>query len=246
MIFLPGNMKYKNIQGGGGMKEFFQGMRDSVPIMLGVVPFGITCGVMGLTAGLTPVETVLMSMLVFAGAAQFICITMLGAGLSGWGIIVFTTLLINLRHLLMGASLAPYLLKLSLARQLLLTFALTDESYAVTMNRTATAGYNANYQMGSSWGFYFVWLASTLIGVLAGSYIPDPLAWGLDFAMPATFLAMLMPRLTNPVSMAVCLVAAATAVVGAAYLPGKWYIIAACVTASITGGLLEKGEEHAV
>ncbi|MDF2569844.1 MAG: ygaZ [Sporomusa sp.] len=228
------------------MKEYVQGARDSLPIMLGVVPFGITCGVMGLTAGLTPIETVFMSLLVFAGAAQFIGITMLGAGVTGWGLIVFTTLLINLRHLLMGASLAPHLLKLPLARQLLLAFALTDEAYAVTVNRTAKEGYSADYQMGSSWALYCIWVISTLIGVLVGSYIPDPLAWGLDFAMPATFLAMLMPRLTNHVSIAVCLVAAVTAVVGATYLPGKWYIIAACIAASITGGLMEKEDNHAV
>lgn len=227
------------------MKDYMQGARDSMPIMLGVVPFGITCGVMGLTAGLTPVETVLMSLMVFAGAAQFISITMLGAGITGWGLIVFTTLLINLRHLLMGVSLAPHLLKLPLIRQILLAFAMTDESYAVTVNRTAQTGYSAEYQMGSSWALYFIWAISTIVGVLVGSYIPDPLAWGLDFAMPATFLAMLIPRLTNPVSLAVCLVAAVTAVAGATYLPGKWYIIAACLAASITGGLLEKEDNHA-
>lgn len=227
------------------MKEYIQGVRDSIPIMMGVVPFGITCGIMGLTAGLTPVETVLMSVLVFAGAAQFISISMLGAGITGWGLIVFTTLLINLRHLFMGASLAPHLLKLPLVRQLLLTFALTDESYAITVNRIAKVGYNADYQMGSSWGLYFVWMLSTVLGVLVGSYIPDPLAWGLDFAMPATFLAMLIPRLTDSVSVAVSLVSAVTAVIGAAYLPGKWYIIAACLAACLTGGLLEKEDNHA-
>ncbi|WP_371380704.1 AzlC family ABC transporter permease [Sporomusa aerivorans] len=228
------------------MKEYVQGARDSIPILLGVIPFGITCGVMGLTAGLTPLETVAMSLLVFAGAAQFISITMIGAGITGWGLIVFTTLLINLRHLLMGASLAPHLIKLPLARQLLLTFPLTDEAYAITVNRVTKDGYNDKYQLGCSWALYFTWVISTVAGVMVGSYIPDPLAWGLDFAMPATFLAMLMPRLINPVSVAVCLVAAVTAVAGAAFLPGKWYIIAACLTASVTGGLLEKGDEDAV
>lgn len=228
------------------MKDYIQGAYDSMPIMLGVAPFGITCGLMGVAVGLTPAESVLMSLLVFAGAAQFIGLTMLGAGITGWGLIVFTTLLINLRHLLMGASLAPYLLKQSFTRQLLLTFALTDESYAVTMSRIAKAGYNTNYHMGSSWAFYSIWGLSTVIGVLVGSYIPDPLSWGLDFAMPATFLAMLMPRLKNHVSVAVCLVAAVTAVLGAVYFPGKWYIIAACLAAGITGGLLEKEDKHAI
>ena len=79
-------------------QELWQGIADSLPVVLGVTPFGITCGVMGLTAGLTGLETLLMSMLVFAGASQFVSITMLGAGVASGSVIVLTTLLINLRH----------------------------------------------------------------------------------------------------------------------------------------------------
>ena len=97
--------------------DFWTAMRESVPITLGVIPFGITCGIMGITARMSPAEIILMSVLVFAGASQFIGITMISAGVSGWGIIVFTTLLVNLRHLLMGMSLAPYMLRLPLPFQ---------------------------------------------------------------------------------------------------------------------------------
>jgi len=91
----------------GNTAMFWLAVRESMPIMCGIIPFGITCGVMGLTAGLNSLETVFMSVLVFAGASQFIAIDMLAAGITGFGVIVFTTLLVNLRHLLMGASLAP-------------------------------------------------------------------------------------------------------------------------------------------
>lgn len=227
------------------MAEFWQGVKNAGPILVGVIPFGITCGVMGLTAGLTPLETVMMSLLVFAGASQFIGITMLGAGITGWGIIVFTTLLVNLRHMLMGASLAPYMVRQPFSLQALLAFLLTDEAYAITISRIDQAGYNPSYQLGASFSLYVSWFLSTAAGVLVGSYIDDPLAWGLDFAMPVTFLVLLFPRLTDRTSLVVCLVAGIIAVAGAIYLPGKWYMIAACLVATIVGGIMEGGKEHA-
>lgn len=225
--------------------DFWQAVRDSGPILLGVVPFGITCGVMGLTAGLSAAEVVMMSAAVFAGASQFVSINMLGAGISGLGIIIFTTLLINLRHLLLGASLAPYMIKTPIPMQALLAFWLTDEAYAVTVGRIHKVGYSMYYQLGAAAAIYIVWVLSTMLGVVAGSYIPDPLAWGLDFAMPATFLVLLFPLLTNRVSLIVCIVAGITAVLVAMLLPGKWYIIIACVAATITGGILEGGGKDA-
>ena len=225
--------------------EFWIGVRESIPLVVGVIPFGITCGIMSLTAGLTSGEAILMSMFVFAGAAQFIAITMIGAGIKGWGIIVFTTLLINLRHLLMGASLAPYIIRLPIFLQALLSFGMVDETYAITIDRIHKKGYSANYQLGANMMFYSGWIFSTAVGVLLSGYISDPLAWGLDFAMPAIFLAMLIPRLVSPAAGMVCGVAAIATIIGVVYLPGKWYIIAACLAAAVVGGLMEKGVKHA-
>jgi 4-azaleucine resistance transporter AzlC len=219
--------------------EFWQAVRDTVPILCGAVPFGITYGIMGITAGLTPLEVLLMSLLVFAGSAQFISVTMLGAGITGWGIIVFTTLLVNLRHFLMGASLAPYILRFPISLQAFLAFVLTDEAYAVTASRIDKVGYSVSYQLGTSISMYLAWALATITGVVVGSYIPNPLAWGLDFAIPATFLVLLFPRLVNQTSLIVCGVAGVTAVWGALYLPGKWYMIGACIVATIVGGFLE-------
>ncbi len=228
-----------------GKTEFWIGVRDSIPLIVGVIPFGITCGIMALTAGLTIGETLFMSMFVFAGAAQFIAITMLGAGVSGWGLIVFTTLLINLRHLLMGASLAPYIIRFPIFLQAFLSFGMVDETYAVIMDRIQKKGYNVDYQMGANIAFYSSWVLATAVGVLLSGYISDPLAWGLDFAMPAIFLAMLVPRLISPTALAVCGTAAVVAVLGALYLPGKWYIIIACLAAIIMGGIMEKRSTYA-
>ncbi|MCE5286348.1 MAG: AzlC family ABC transporter permease [Pelosinus sp.] len=220
-------------------RDFWAGAMNSGPILLGVIPFGITCGVMGLTAGLTSLETIMMSIFVFAGASQFVAITMFGAGITGFGLIVFTTLLVNLRHMLMGASLAKYLVKQSLFRQVLLSFLLTDEAYAVTISRIHQGGYSSAYQFGVSISLYITWALSTIAGVLVGSYIPNPLAWGLDFAMPATFLVLLFPRLTDRCSIVVCVVAGLISIAGVLYLPGKWYMIVACIGAVLVGGLME-------
>ncbi|MDR3563589.1 MAG: AzlC family ABC transporter permease [Negativicutes bacterium] len=225
--------------------DYWQGLIDSIPVMMGVIPFGITYGVVGLAVGLTPAETLLMSLLVFAGAAQFVSTSMIGLGVFDFSLIVFTTLLINLRHLLMGASLTPFVAKLPIGRQALLAFGMADETYAITMDRIQKSGYSEYYQFGTNSAGYLTWCLSTATGIFLGKYLPDPLAWGLDFAMPATFLAMLIPRLTNRKSLVVCLVAAVIAVISALYLPGKWYIIIACLGATLVGGLLEGDEPDA-
>jgi len=225
-------------------EEAWVALRECTPVVLGVVPFGITCGIMGLTANMTGLETILMSVFVFAGASQFIGITMLGAGM-GWGIIILTTLLVNLRHLIMGSSLAPYMMRLPFPLQAFLAFFLTDEAYALTISRIHKANYSVLYQLTASTTLYLVWVLSTIAGVVLGSYISDPLTWGLDFAMPATFLVLLIPLLADRKCLIVFGIAAVASVVAALYLPGKWYIIIACVTAILIGGLLEGGSKHA-
>ncbi|MCG8400818.1 MAG: AzlC family ABC transporter permease [Firmicutes bacterium] len=224
---------------GATTQEFWSGIRDSLPVIVGIVPFGLACGILGITVGMTPLETILMSVLVFAGASQLVAITMLGAGTAGWGMVVLTTLLINLRHLLMGASLAPYMTRVPLPLQAVLAFGIVDESYALTMDRIRQKYYHPGYQFGCNLAFYIAWVTSTVAGAYLGKYIADPLTWGLDFAMPAMFLALLMPRLVDRTSATVCALAAAVAVTAALYLPGKWHIIIACLAASIAGGLLE-------
>ncbi|GAB6086902.1 AzlC family ABC transporter permease [Alkaliphilus crotonatoxidans] len=224
------------------LNEFKAGAIDSIPLLIGAVPFGITCGIMGITVGLKPLETIMMSAIVFAGSAQFTAITMLGAGITG-GLIVATTLLLNLRHLLMGFSLAPHMEKLPVPLQSLLAFLMTDEAFAVVSSRIMSHGYNSHYHLGVGLSLYGTWFAATALGVSLGAYIPNPLDWGLDFAMPATFLVLLLPLLSDRNNRIICIVAAITAVITALYLPGKWYIIITCLLSCLVGGLLTKGDE---
>jgi len=225
------------------IQEFFAGIKDSLPIMVGVFPFGLAYGIVAQSIGFTPGETLLMSLLVFAGAAQFISLPMFAAE-AGLAMIAVTVLLINLRHLLMGISLAPYMTKLSLPHKALLAFGMADETYAVTISHTQSLGYSAAYQLGSNTTGYVTWAVSTIGGVFLGSHISDPLSWGLDFAMPATFLALLIPRLTDKNNILVCLVASGVSVIAAVTISGKWYIIIACLTAVAIGGMLGETEDH--
>ncbi|MCR3922360.1 MAG: AzlC family ABC transporter permease [Firmicutes bacterium] len=209
-------------------------------MILGVVPFGLTCGIMGLTVGLTAFETILMSGLVFAGAAQFTAMLLLGSGAVGFGVVVLTTVVVNLRHILMSASLASVIKKLSLPLKSILIFSLTDEAFAITTARMEKSTYSGLYQAVVSLLLYITWILTTAIGVLFTSYIADPLAWGLDFAMPASFIVFLIHRLKNATSAVVALVAGVSSVAGALLLPGKWYIIIACVLACTVGFVIER------
>ena len=226
-------------------KEFRDGVRDTLPLMLGVFPFGLAYGIFGQSVGLSGGETLLMSLTVFAGAAQFISLPMFAAG-SGLVMISLTALLINLRHLLMGASLVPYMERLSWPWKAFLCFGMADETYAVTISRAQTVGYHRDYHFGSNATGYITWAVSTVLGVLLGSHISNPLAWGLDFAMPATFLALLVLWLLDKISLLVGGVAAVVSVAAAVLIPGKWYIILACLAAVAVGAWMEGGEPDEV
>ncbi|MDW7673258.1 MAG: AzlC family ABC transporter permease [Bacillota bacterium] len=217
---------------------YLEAVKDGLPLIIGLLPFGITYGIVASQAGLTAAETLLMSLIVFAGAAQFIGITMIAAGASPM-LIVFTTLLINLRHLLMGVSLIPYLKPYGLKWQSILAFGTVDESYAITMKRFMEKGPSPVYQLMLNSTFYLCWASFSLIGVSIGHLIANPLDWGLDFAMPATFIAIVAPQLKDRIILVVAVVAGIAAVLGMLYLPGKWYIIVAAIVGVIVGGGME-------
>jgi len=221
--------------------EFRQGLRKMLPIVLGVVPFGLAYGVLSVQGGLTVAETMLMSMVVFAGASQFMAVGMFQTGVGGLTIVI-STLLINVRHLVMGLSLSPYLTETTPKWQRLLAFGMVDESYLTTITHYREQGEpqgNPHFMLAAGLTMYVVWNVASLVGALAGNAIADPLKWGLDFAMPATFLTMLLPQV---VSRRLFLVAATSALAATAtfiLIPGKWYIMIAVAVGVATGLALE-------
>ncbi|MFH2103941.1 MAG: AzlC family ABC transporter permease [Chloroflexota bacterium] len=197
------------------MKDVYQdviaGARAMTPILLGVVPFAMVTGVAAVSVGLTPVEAVGMSAIVYAGAAQLAVLQLMSSG-GIWIVMVLTAWIINLRFTMYSASLAPYLQKLSLRWKGLYAYILSDQAFAVSISR-----FNDDEPAHPQW-FYFgaassmwaTWQVSTVAGVILGAQIPK--SWGLDFAVPLTFMVLMFPALKDRLSVIAALVGGGVAV----------------------------------
>jgi 4-azaleucine resistance transporter AzlC len=211
--------------------DFRSGFAAALPLWLGAAPFGVIYAVSALAAGLSPAQVVAMSLLVFAGAAQFTAVGMFAAAAAP-AAIVMTTLVVNARHLLLAASLAPYLRRIGPWRRLLLAAQVTDESYALTARRFLDGSGSPAYMLGTNLSIYLVWQSSTAVGLLLGQALPNPAAYGLDLVFPLTFVGLLVPLLRERTSRRVAAAAALLSVAGALLLPGSWYILIAGIGAS--------------
>jgi 4-azaleucine resistance transporter AzlC len=190
-------------------QEFIAGVRDTLPMMLGAIPFGLIFGAQALNAGLSPAAVMGMSLFVFAGSAQFIGALLFGQGAS-ISIVVLTTFIVNLRHALYSASLAPYVKNLSQRWLLPLGFWLTDETYAVTINHfeaAPEAPFRHWYYLGSAVTLYILWNCSTIIGIIAGQNFAGIANLGLDFALVVIFIGIVVPLLRNRPMLVAALVA---------------------------------------
>jgi 4-azaleucine resistance transporter AzlC len=186
---------------------FFEGVRDIAPMMLGVIPFGIVCGIGALAAGASPIAALAMSMIMFSGAAQIIATQLLAAG-APFAEILLSCLVVSLRLLMYSAAMAPYLRPLDHRWRALLSFVLTDQAFAATLLRFRESDdvrANASYFLGSGALLWVVWQFATVAGVLAGQIIPA--SWQLEFVVPLCFLAVLVPLLRDRVSILVFTVA---------------------------------------
>ncbi|MES2818004.1 MAG: AzlC family ABC transporter permease [Pseudomonadota bacterium] len=216
---------------------FLHGIRDSIPMIVGILPFGLIYGALASLAGLGLWAAVGMSLLVYAGSAQFIALSLLTAG-SGAAVILLTTLIVNLRHVLYSAALQPYVGPLAQRWRLLLAFGLTDETFAVVQRRylaRGSADHGRWYHAGVALALYLSWVGSSLAGVLFGQRVPNLADWGLDFAMLATFIGIVVPALRNRPQIAAALVAAGVALLTQAW-PYKLGLLAAAF-AGIAAGL---------
>jgi 4-azaleucine resistance transporter AzlC len=222
-------------------QEFTQGARDMLPMLLGAIPFGIIFGSLAGAAGLSVWQTLGMSLLVFAGSAQFIALSLLGAGV-GLAVLLLTTAVVNLRHALYSASLQPFVRHLPARWRVPLAFWLTDEAYAVVQHRYAELDASPNkhwYFLGAALAMYVNWQLCTLVGVIFGQNVPNLGAWGLDFAMLATFIGIVVPMLRNRPQVAAALSAAAVALV-CHELPYKLGLLAAAFSGIVVGVALER------
>ncbi len=179
--------------------EFFTGARDMIPLIVGSVPFGILFGALSVTAGMSWWAAIGLSTIVFAGSAQFVAVGLVSQGVSVL-VIVLTTLVVNLRHALYSASLGPYLKNLSQRWIAPLAFLLTDETYAVVIQRFEKAKDSPNkhwYYLGSGVAMYANWQLCTIIGLVAGYKLRGMSEWGLEFAMVVTFIGIVVPLIRS-------------------------------------------------
>jgi 4-azaleucine resistance transporter AzlC len=209
------------------------GLGAAWPICLGYVPIGMALGVLAQKAGLGPAWIGLMSVLVFAGSAQFIGVAMIDGGASAAAIIL-TTFVVNFRHFLMSSALAVPLRGVRRSFLCLFAYGITDESFGVNMTRFRAGGWDRWRALIVHHAANTTWILATMLGGLVGSLIP-PGAFGIDFALPGMFLALLVLQLQGRAYIFTGAVAGGTAVIWKLLIPGDSYIVGAAILAA-TGG----------
>jgi 4-azaleucine resistance transporter AzlC len=216
---------------------FLLGVRALLPMLLGVAPFGVIYGVVALQSGIPPLTAFLMSSLVFAGSAQFLLAQLVGVGAPAL-LSIGAVGLINLRHALYSASVAPILHALPRRWKLLLSYLLTDEAYAAAIPHLLAdpKAPTAHWLLfGAGFALWAGWQLSTLAGVLLGAQLPADL--GLDFALPLTFIAIVVPLIDSRARLIAALVAGAVAVL-LAPLPYKTGLFAAALAGLAAGAFI--------
>jgi predicted branched-subunit amino acid permease len=223
-------------------REFLGGIRAVLPILLGVAPFGMIYGALARDAGIGPAESQAMSSVVFAGSAQFLLARLIKIDAPAL-IIIASVVVINLRHALYSASMAPRLSHLRWPMKLLMAYLLTDEVYATVTPRYQGGGdppapdLRHWHYLGVGVSMWLTWQATTALGVFLGAAIPA--AWQLDFTLPLTFIAIVVPGLRSRPALAAA-AAAGTASILAFGLPFKLGLIVAAVVGIAAGGLAER------
>jgi 4-azaleucine resistance transporter AzlC len=216
------------------LRGALEGARRCLPLEISGFAIGLVFGVLAGQAGLSALESLLMSVLVYSGAAQFIVLGLWTAPLPVASI-VLTTLVVGLRHLLMGAALSPYFSRLGRLKAYGSVFFMADENWALTMSEFSKGRRDAAFLIGGGLAMFLSWTTSTLIGRTVGGALRDPARWGLDFAFTAVFLALLVGMWRGRSDLVPWAVAALVAVMAHRWLPGQWYILLGGLAGSLAG-----------
>ncbi len=220
--------------------ECLRGLKDALPIMLGFVPFALVLGSQATQKGFSAVEVPLLTGLNFGGGSEF-------AALALWTsppyvlLIVSVTFLVNSRHLLMSATLAPFLRGMPKRKTYGLLFLMCDESWALGLADARKVGtFSVGYYLGAALGLYLCWIVFTTVGAVAGPILGDVERFGFDMAFPAVFIEMLAGMWKGPAAARPWLVSLVIA--GATYLfiPGAWYVPAGAISGVVAAWVLAK------
>jgi 4-azaleucine resistance transporter AzlC len=225
---------------------FWQGYRATLPMVVGVAPFGIVFGALAVSAGMSPLEALGMSIFVLAGSSQFVA-TQLIHDYAPTIIIVLTTFVINLRHFLYSASLATYLRPLSLPWKMLLGYIMVDEVYAPTIQRKQQGDLSPFelrwYYLGSGMCLVPIWFSTTVLGAWFGNQLSEDITEKLGFTLPLIFTSIIVPSLVPRPALYAALSAGLAGIV-LAPLDYKLGLIIAAGVGIIVGVLTEKQPDH--
>lgn len=221
---------------------FRKGWIDTIPLVVACIPFGILYGAMAAGNGLSLSATLGMSLLVYAGASQFIAVSLLSSA-TAIPVICLTVFIVNLRHMLYAATLMPHVREIPLWKRTIMAFWLTDETFAVVSQRlydkTQTKAELLWYYLGSAVFMYSNWVFCSFLGVSLGQVLPDMTTWGLDIAMVVAFVSIVVPALKKAPQWACAAVAVVTSLL-LRDLPHQSGFMIASILAVMTGVILEK------
>ena len=220
-------------------KIFLKGIRDVSPLMIPVVPFGLIFGVLSIDVGFTPIQTMGMSLIVFGGASQIVLLQLFSGGASSL-VIISSVGAVNSRHLLYGAVVSEHLSDLKLIWKIIISYFLIDQAFAIS-NEYLKKNKNKNryfHLVGGGATCGVIWQSTTFFGIILGASIPEEL--GLSFAVPLTFLALLVNDFRKLINIFVIIVSGAVATFGYNYIPFKAYVIVAALSGLFTAIILTK------
>ena len=220
-------------------KVFLKGIIDVSPLMIPVVPFGLIFGVLAIDIGFTPLETMGMSLIVFGGASQIVLLQLFSGGASSL-VIISSVGAVNSRHLLYGAVVSEHLSDLKLIWKIIISYFLIDQAFAIS-NEYLRRNENKNryfHLVGAGATCWIIWQSTTFLGIVLGAAIPEKL--GLSFAVPLTFLALLVNDFRKFINVIVIIVSGSVATLGYQIIPYKAYVIVAAFVGLFVAFILTK------
>ena len=218
--------------------EFVAGSRAVAPVLVGTVPFGFVAGVAAISAGMTPLQGIALSVLSFSGIAQLIAAQLIAVD-SPVVVTIGAAAVVSLRFLMYSAAMAPHLAHLDRRWRTLLAYLMTDQNFALAARRYAEPGDTRHvhwYFLGGATTLYVTWQIAVVIGVVAGAQVPA--SWSLDFAVVLSFIALLVPAVRTRADLGAAIVAGAVAL-WAAGLPYRLALVVASIAGIATGLAIE-------
>lgn len=219
-----------------GWAGFFKGFRATLTIALCVAAYGMLYGMLAKQQELPFGEAIAMSMIMFAGAAQLIVVKMWADPVPLIALTV-TAFVVNIRYVLMGATLHPWIRDLHPVKKYVSMFFLVDESWALTLTGLKNDLKDFAFLCGSGFCIYIAWALSSVAGYVLASSIKDPEALGIDFAFIAVFIALAAGLYRTRVDLLPWVVAGVVAIAAAHFIPGSWYIIIGSLAGSAVGAM---------